>query len=376
MIDKKILDEVLPVPELETLKNEKIAELKEEGFVITNFSSGGIFYHLLMIVCRIRIELIVLLRYVLNNMFVSHAEGIWLELKAADFSKHRKATVKTGGSVTVSRGAAGEAVKIPKGHIFKTIRDINGEELRFLAVENTVLKQGELSCTVAVEAEKEGARYNVPPGQITKSLTHIEGVDSIENRPDWITREGADIEDYESLRGRTLGAWSELSTLPIRDKYKNVCESVPGVLFVNVHDQHPRGQGTIDIIVTGTAGQATEGLLEDVLKAASGIRGPYDDLLVISSTTVVQDIAVTLTVPALLDTADIEERAASIISELIQISRKRKLNELTHADLIYELKARMEMVGNVRVTVPEADVFLDSDKVITLGAVTVTIEKV
>lgn len=375
MIDKKILDEVLPVPELETMKNEKIAELKEEGFIITNFSSGGIFYHLLMIVCRIRIELIVLLRYVLNNMFVSHAEGIWMELKAADFSKNRKASVKTNGRVTVSREADGEAVKIPKGHVFKTIRDINGEELRFFAIENTVMKQGTLSCTVTVEAEKEGARYNVPPGQITKSLTHIEGIDRIENLSGWILREGSDIEDYESLRGRTLGAWSELSTLPIRDKYKNVCEGVPGVLFVNVHDQHPRGQGTIDIIVTGTAGQATAGLLADVLKAAQNIKGPYDDLLVISSTTVVQDVAVALTVPALIDTAGLEEQAVSIINELIQVSKRRKLNELTHADLIYALKARLETVGNVKVTVPEADVFLDSDKVITLGAVNVTVEK-
>ena len=49
MIDKAILDEVLPVPELETLKEEKIAELKEEGFAITNFHSGGVFYTLLLI---------------------------------------------------------------------------------------------------------------------------------------------------------------------------------------------------------------------------------------------------------------------------------------------------------------------------------------
>ena len=35
---------------LETLKEEKIAELKEEGFAITNFHSGGVFYTLLLIV--------------------------------------------------------------------------------------------------------------------------------------------------------------------------------------------------------------------------------------------------------------------------------------------------------------------------------------
>lgn len=385
MIDKKILDEVLPVPELEELADEKIAELKEEGFVVTNFSSGGIFYHLLMIVCQIRIELIVLLRAVLNNMFVSHADGVWSELKAADFSKKRKDAVKTRGYVTISREAVkgkdgeelvGDAVKIPKGHIFKTIRDINGEELRYFAVENTVLQQGALSGVVVVEAEQEGARYNVPPGQITKSLTHIEGIDKIENLSGWIIREGADIEDYESLRARTLGAWAELSTLPIKDKYKNVCEGVPGVLFVNVHDLHPRGQGTIDIIVTGTAGQATEGLLADVMKAAASIRGPYDDILVMSSTTVEQDVTVTITVSELIDSTGIEERAASVISELLQIRKGRNLNELTHADIIFELKDKLPDIRNVKVTVPEEDVFLDSDKVIILGEVTVTARRV
>lgn len=213
MIDKKVLDEILPIPELEELKEEKIAELKKEGFVITNFSSGGIFYHLLMIALQIRIELVGLLRDVLNNMFVSHADGVWMELKAADFSKKRKEAVKTRGYVTISREASGDAVKIPKGHIFKTIRDINGEELRYFALENTVLQQGALSGVVVVEAEKDGARYNVPPGQITKSLTHIEGIDKIENLSGWIIREGADIEDYESLRARTLGSWAELSKI-------------------------------------------------------------------------------------------------------------------------------------------------------------------
>ena len=87
MIDKEILDSVLPVPDLMELKDEKIAELKDEGFVITNFHSGGVFYTVLLIVLRIKIELIQLARTMLNNMFVSHASGVWLDLKMADYSK-------------------------------------------------------------------------------------------------------------------------------------------------------------------------------------------------------------------------------------------------------------------------------------------------
>lgn len=79
MIDKEILDAVLPLPTLDELKEQKVEELKDEGFVISNFHSGGVFYTMLMIVLRIKVEAIELLRAVLNNMFVSHAGGVWLD---------------------------------------------------------------------------------------------------------------------------------------------------------------------------------------------------------------------------------------------------------------------------------------------------------
>ena len=103
MIDKEILDAVLPLPTLDELKEQKVEELKDEGFVISNFHSGGVFYTMLMIVLRIKVEVIELLRVVLNNMFVSHAGGAWLDLKMADYSKKRKKAQKTQGFITVRR---------------------------------------------------------------------------------------------------------------------------------------------------------------------------------------------------------------------------------------------------------------------------------
>ena len=67
MIDKNILDAVIPVPSLEELKEKKVRELEEEGFVISNFHSGGVFHSMLMIVLRVKIELLELLRMVLNT---------------------------------------------------------------------------------------------------------------------------------------------------------------------------------------------------------------------------------------------------------------------------------------------------------------------
>lgn len=376
MIDKEILDEVLPVPELEELKEQKIEELQEEGFVVTNFHSGGIFYTLLMVVLRIRIECAELFHSILNNMFVSHASGTWLDLKLADYGKKRKKAQKARGYVTVKRSGEGDAIKIPKGHVFKTETDINGEELRFFVTENTVLQKGASSVDVIVEAEKEGSRYNVPPGQISKTLVYLGELDSISNGEDWIIREGSDTEDDESFRGRGLRSWAELSQRAIEDSFINAAESVAGVLFAQADCAHPRGQGTVDVIVTGTAGEATEGLLKEVRAAVDKIAGPYDNILVKSSQNIEQDIAVTVTIgDAALTDEEVERRVEAILTELLAVRKGRKLNELNLSDINHAIREGLSSATNVKITTPGDDVLLTKDKVITLGAVTVTVKR-
>ena len=376
MIDKEILDAVIPVPTLEEAKDEKVAELKEEGFVVTNFHSGGVFYTLLMVVLRIRIECAELFRSILNNMFVSHASGTWLDLKLADYGKKRKKAQKAQGYVTVKRSGEGDAIKIPKGHVFKTETDINGEELRFFVTENTVLQKGASSVDVIVEAEKEGSRYNVPPGQISKTLVYLGELDSISNGEDWIIREGSDTEDDESFRGRGLRSWAELSQRAIEDSFINAAESVAGVLFAQADCAHPRGQGTVDVIVTGTAGEATEGLLKEVRAAVDKIAGPYDNILVKSSQNIEQDIAVTVTIgDAALTDEEVERRVEAILTELLAVRKGRKLNELNLSDINHAIREGLSSATNVKITTPGDDVLLTKDKVITLGAVTVTVKR-
>lgn len=376
MINKETLDAILPVPDLEELKDTGIEELRQEGFVVTNFHSGGIFYTLLMICLRIQIEIIQLLRTVVNHTSVSHATGIWLDLKASDFSKKRKLAQKARGYVTVSRMEAdGDAVKIPKGSVFKTYKDINGEELRFFALEPAVLQKGAQLVDVLVEAEIEGSRYNVPEGQIVSSLTYLGDI-SITNGRKWIVREGSDTETDESLRARCLRSWAELATVAIHDTYVNVCEAVNGVLYANVKDHHPRGQGTIDVIITSEAGSATEALLDEVRAECEKIKAPDDDVLVKSAETVYQPIDLTVTVASSINQSEIKARVAAAVTDLLRIRQRRELNELTHADIIHKVKGTVLDVRNVTVTTPAADLFLDEEKIILPGAITVTVKEV
>ena len=85
MIDESIMEKIIPIPD-EDEEMEKIqGELEDEGFPITNFKKGGIFYHLSRLLVTIYIELKELSRTILNACFIKHAEGDWLKIKAADY---------------------------------------------------------------------------------------------------------------------------------------------------------------------------------------------------------------------------------------------------------------------------------------------------
>lgn len=377
MIPDETMDKLLPLPAEDELAAQLQEELAAEGFAVTSYRPGGVFYTLLRVIIRGYTGIIRLCRELIGNSYVTHADADWLDLKAADYSKVRKTAVKALGNVTLTRKTAADALRIYRGHVFKTARDVNGEELRYFCTEDTVWPRGALSVCVPVEAERAGARYNVPAGQLCRSLTYLDGVDTITNAADWLTREGSDDEDTESFRARVLRSWAELSAKPTRDKLLNVCEAVPGVLYARVEDDHPRGQGTVDVIVTGTAGEATAQLLEQVRAAAAAVLGPYDNLLVKSSVTVPQDVALTVTLPAASAESGTEIAASvtAAITRLLRLSRSRELNTLTRADIIYAAKSCSSSIRNVIITTPAADVALEADKVLILGSVAVDVQR-
>lgn len=375
MLDDSVLDEVLPIPDIDELKAAKVQELQEQGFVITNFNSGGIFNLLLMMVLHMRVEFVKLLRQVLKQMFVTSADGLWLQLKAADYSKTLKQATKTQGVITLQCADAHSTLTIPKGTVFKTQKDINGDELSYFSTDKVILLNTEDMVQVPVEAEKPGSAYNVPKNQITECLIYLEGVEQIYNAEDWLTSEGSDEEEPESLRERTLNAWADLSSRPIALTYKNAAEAIPGVLYATVDDMHPRGQGTVDIVITSTAGAASEELLGTVREAIDAIKGEYDNILVMSAETVAQDIQMVITMPYTASTAGVEPRARAAVLNYFKISTERTLSELMLLDILYAVKTAIPAAKNIKITEPLEDVVLDNDKVIILGDLTITVEQ-
>lgn len=376
MIDEEILDKVCPIPDEDETMEEIKGKLGEEGFIINNFNKGGIFYIIIRIFVLIYIDIKRLARSIINNLFIKHAEGDWLEIKVADVGKKRKEAIKTRGYVTLYRDDYQNALQITKGHMFKTLPDVNGKELKFYVLDTTVIGAGEKSGKVLVEAESPGTGYNVSTGKITVSMIHLNGVVSVSNEEGWLYEEGADIEDLEDLRTRAEDAWSELAERTTEEKLINVSKKVSGVLDVRVDAQHPRGQGTTDIIITSTSGEATQELLKKVENATAYLKGNYDDFLYKSSTIVNVDIKLTLYIAKDASTDGVQQTAEKTIEKFMQLSSREELNCLYMDDIRYALKSDIETYKRAEISSPDGDIELDKGKVIMLGGIEVIVKNV
>lgn len=376
MIDEEILDKVCPIPDEDETMEEIKGKLGEEGFIINNFNKGGIFYIIIRIFVLIYIDIKRLARSIINNLFIKHAEGDWLEIKVADVGKKRKEAIKTRGYVTLYRDDYQNALQITKGHMFKTLPDVNGKELKFYVLDTTVIGAGEKSGKVLVEAESPGTGYNVSTGKITVSMIHLDGVVSVSNEEGWLYEEGADIEDLEDLRTRAEDAWSELAERTTEEKLINVSKKVSGVLGVRVDAQHPRGQGTTDIIITSTSGEATQELLKKVENATVYLKGNYDDFLYKSSTIVNVDIKLTLYIAKDASTDGVQQTAEKTIEKFMQLSSREELNCLYMDDIRYALKSDIETYKRAEISSPDGDIELDKGKVIMLGGIEVIVKNV
>lgn len=374
MIDEDIMEKIIPIPDEEEEMENIEAELAEADFPITNFKKGGVFYHIIRMFVTLFIELKQLARTILNSCFILHAQGDWLEIKAADFSKSLKEAVKARGYVTVYRAEYDNAVQVTKGHCFKTEPDASGNELKFYTVKDTVIDAGAQTGKVLVEAEEPGTYYNVAPGKITISMIHIDGMDYVTNEKEWLIREGADVEDYEDLRSRCTSSWAELATRTIEEKLRNAARSVPGVLDARVDAQHPRGQGTVDIIITSSAGEASPELTAKVEEAVEPLKGQYADYLVRSSEVVVQDINVIIYLAQYASTDGVKEKAQNIITNVMKLPRD-EMNTL-YKDSIISALCEIENYRKTVFKAPTEDMELSGDKVIMAGNITVEVKNV
>lgn len=207
------------------------------------------------------------------------ATGAWLDTHAAQVDETRKPATKARGNVLFLRGDQSGNIRIPAGRIVRTKPDGKGDIFRYVTDDLAVLPEGAAFVAVPVTAEDYGQGANAAVGQICELVTPVEGIAGVTNEAGWLLEEGADAESDASLRRRYVLAWQSQAGVT-RAAYEAAALSVPGVVDVYVADQHPRGEGTVDVVVQGAAGLPTASLLAEVRTALESAIVINHDLLV------------------------------------------------------------------------------------------------
>lgn len=208
-----------------------------------------------------------LLEKLLKQLFPQFSEDEWLDLHLESVGLTRKLETKTGGKVCFYRKeSANGNIVIQPGRIVRTEPDGKGDVYRYVTTEQVVIQADQEFVAVPVIAEEYGAGANAGVGQICELVTAVAGVGRVTNAADWLTSEGADKESNASARERIRLRWMANNGVT-KYAYKLWALSVPGVISVEILDKHPRGQGTVGVVVRGSAVLPTDALLERVREA-------------------------------------------------------------------------------------------------------------
>ncbi|WP_308774953.1 baseplate J/gp47 family protein [uncultured Bilophila sp.] len=242
----------------------------------------GVIRGLLELVSWMFFQLYQLLEALLTQAVPLLSSGEWLDLHCDQVGATRKAATKAKGYVRFFRSPQtpeSQNIPIPSGRIVRTLPDGNGAVYRYVTLADAVVQAGQAYAEVLAESEEYGAEANAGVGQIRELATPVSGIDKVSNTVDWLTDEAASGESDEQLRIRYMYAW--LSRAGVTSaSYQAAALSVKGCIEAAVSDQHPRGEGTIDVIVRGSAGIPTENLLEAVEAAINEQVVINHDLLV------------------------------------------------------------------------------------------------
>lgn len=363
------------------LRQSAFERLQAAGSKITNLNIGGVFRTLLELAMQGLADLFTLLLSVVPMGYVQYATGIWLDLKVAEIGLSRKLAGKTEGVITFGRNQTGNIVKIDAGTIVKTALNQSGQELRYFVMQDTYMPSDALEITVPVQAEFEGSQYNVGAGIITTIVTYIPGIDYINNSANWVTKEGSDEEDDESLRARYYLRWNELSTGSTAAAYESWAKSITGVTYAKVQDRFPRGPGTVDVIIAGAGGVPSPELIAMVAQYIETKKPACSDVLVkapalraVNFEIVLYALATTGDDATLLAEAERIVRALFTKDTGLNITPVGIGQSLYRAYLIALLMT--DLIVNVDILSPVDDIQIDTGELLVLGTINIRLERI
>lgn len=253
----------MSVPTLDEVFQELVSYLPQD-FPVRNPDAFSAFGTYLRLAAQVGVDVRAALEALRPQLYVVSATGGWLDLHAQGLGLTRK---EARGARLRARVDGTGTGTFPPGAL------VGVGELRYFA-------EGPYAPDALVELRSEGvgARYTLPLGSRLFPITVLPGLEALEVVE--ILEPGLDRETDEELRARCILAWPALGRGSTRHAYAAWALEDPEVRKVVVLDQHPRGQGTVDVVIAPAQGLPSPGLITRVQRVVDERRPVTADALV------------------------------------------------------------------------------------------------
>jgi len=341
----------------DAILQELIDLLREKGFPITDWHPGGVGRTILEVDAAALEDLYTLVPAIAAGGYLATAQGPWLDLLVESaYGLQRHPATFARGRVALTAEPGYGPYTLDPGDLWVGTAD----GLRYQNTTGGVLPVGG-TLEVEVQAESPGSRYNVPAGTITILHTPLPGV-NVTNPPGWLLEAARDEETDEELRRRARLRWASLGTGATKAAYEFWALAHPAVTKVRVLDDHPRGQGTVDVVIWGEGG-----LGDDVVSAVDAYvqeRRPLTaDVAVYSATPRTVDVVATVYVRA----GYLSQAQAAVAEELAALQRATPIGGVLYRSALIEALFARPYAVNVVLAQPTGDVVLGPVEALVLS---------
>lgn len=246
-----------------------------------------------------------------RQMFVSTAQGEYLDMHAQERGIKRREATGSVGFVTFSVSEpAAESINIPKGTVVATFATL----LRFKTMDDATIPAGAYSVNVKAQSIGAGREYNVTKDQICVMVTPPAGVESVTNTGAFVG--GCDIESDESLRERIEKSIRFPQNGANCAYYETTALSVNGVNSASVVPRG-RGAGTVDVYIAAESSVVNEVVLNQVQELLSKEREVNVDVLVKKAQPSAVDVYIQLKVNEGYSFAEVKDKVTENITAFI-----------------------------------------------------------
>lgn len=249
-------------PTKDELTQKFVEEIVGQNKTIDDLSNQWVVKHIILGLREAAYMIVVILRFVYDNLTAVTATDEKLDELGDEYDMPRKQPTKAIYAVTLNKSSpVSTDTPVPDNFLVTTtpVGSDPPKQYRVIPGQAKKILYGASSVDgVLVECTESGEQGNVPNGAI--NLVAQAGFDFVTGST--IYKSGTDIEDDETYRKRILDRKKNPGKGGTALDYKTWAESVSGVVSALVIPLS-RGNGTIDIVITGVNGVPDQTVVDD-----------------------------------------------------------------------------------------------------------------